>query len=230
MNFLEHVSDIFNITPFDDYKNSDLAIDNRPIAITDMKTAHNALDPRYVQLLYNQYLIRWFFGLEELTPYLIGSKVPYNSIQFKDAFLNDKFEQYTYGGLFACPQYVLGVFWDYYYHREAFRLLYGYLSDETTINGWYVKYISSDVSNRKISLHQNVLILRDFFLGSMLSTVVDKYEAILSMSELLSLSKTDKAYVTQLHDLACGGRSLYQTDLLYELHKIYRLSEEIIYE
>lgn len=228
-SLFDYIKDIFHLEHFDDYCHADLAIDNKELNVLNMKTAHDTFDDRNLQLLYNQYLVRWFFGLPQLTPFIWGKQTPYNSIDFSEAFLHDVHDKYSYGEVVAYPHNVLYTNIDYYYSREAFRLLYNYMTDTSTVLAHYTRYVSCDPMKIKDTLPNHVRDLRVHFFERLIPAVsVGWYDVVASRQA--KLSDADKAYLDALHNLAERKDTLYVTDLLYEFSQIFRLTEGIINE
>lgn len=221
------VSDAFEITQFNDYSKMLLAVDIRDLQTLDMREAHANYSAENLQLLYNQFLIRWFFGLKELTPYLWGPDTPYNSTDFKDAFTNTDYTTYKYGMVFAKPHNVLYSNVDYFYHREAFRLLYNFMANEQVVVSNYSRYIIDNIYEHKDVLMRHVRELKMFFYDKLLPAVDNCWFDVVADRQV-KLSEYDKAYLDQLHALAEKKDSLYTSDLICELSRIYRITEEII--
>lgn len=225
----ESVSNAFNITQFNSYDKMLLAIDIRGLQTLDMRDAHANFSVENLQMLYNQYMIRWFFGLSALTPYLWGPDTPYNSTDFKEAFMHDSCATYKYGAVLAQPHNVLYSNVDYFYNREAFRLLYNYMANEQLVISNYSRYIQEDIYKRKDILIQHVRELRTFFYTKLLDSVETCWFDVVADRQV-KLSEYDKAYLSQLHELAQKKDSLYMSDLISEFSRIFRITEGIINE
>lgn len=228
-NFLESVAESFSIVDFHEYGKMMLAVDARPLMLKNMDEARQVFSKPNLQLLYNQFMLRWFFSLPELTPFLWGEETPYNSIQFKDAFKNVKHTTYHYGGVTAEPSTVLYTKLDYYYHREAFKLLYSFKSYESHIVSMYTKYMRSDPFGLQDSLYRHVNDLSVFFLVKLPDAVRNGWFDSIA-SDMTKLSEDDKVYLQKLHNAFQPNKETYSTDIMYALSKIFKVTEGIIYE
>ena len=103
------------------------------------------------------------------------------------------------------------------------------MGNEPLVISNYSRYIQEDIYKRKDILMQHVRELRTFFYTKLLDSVETCWFDVVADRQV-KLSEYDKAYLSQLHELAQKKDSLYMSDLISEFSRIFRITEGIINE